>query len=101
MKVLTEGQIDDILKLKYGKLVEDGNHTAYASNATLGKIFGVSGSKIRLLCLRRFEQLRQKSLPLQEQMQFIRQKHERQRWGIRFLKDHEVKWMTSSNTLRA
>ena len=44
MKVLTEGQIDDILKLKYGKLVEDGNHTAYASNATLGKIFGVSGS---------------------------------------------------------
>ena len=33
-------------------------------------------------------------------MQHVRQKNERQRWGIRFLKDHEIKWITSSNTLR-
>ena len=43
---LTEEQIDDILKLKYGKVVEDGNHTSYVTNEMLGKIFGVPTHRI-------------------------------------------------------
>ena len=54
MKEFTEAQVDDIVKLKYGRLVTHGHHTAYASNATLGRIFKVSGSRIRQLCLERF-----------------------------------------------
>ena len=77
------------------------NHTAYVSDATLGKLFKMSGSKIRQLCRERFDQAKQKTLPLQEQMRHVRQKNERQRWGMRFLKDHEVRWMTSSSTLKA
>ena len=66
MKEFTDKEIDDILKLKYGRLVSDHNNMAYVGNATLGKIFKVSGSKIRQLCLERFEQARLKSLPLGE-----------------------------------
>ena len=55
MKEISEAVVDDILRLKYGKVVEDGNHTAYATNATLGKIFKVSSSRIQKLCSQRFE----------------------------------------------
>ena len=34
-------------------------------------------------------------------MQLAKEKHERKRWGFRFLKPHEIEWMTSSETLRA
>ena len=39
MKKLSEDQIDDLLKLKFGKLVEEPGHRAYISNKVLGKIF--------------------------------------------------------------
>ena len=41
MKRLTEAQVDDLLKLKFGKVVTEPGHTAYVSNAVLGKIFGI------------------------------------------------------------
>ena len=75
MKEFTEKHIDDIILLKYGQLVSDGNHVAYSSNAILGQIFKVSGNKIRQLILNRFEQIRRKSLPLQEQMHHIWQQN--------------------------
>ena len=42
-----------------------------------------------------------KELPLLEQLAYARQKHDRRRWGYRFLKPHEIQWLTSSGTLRA
>ena len=51
-------QVNNMLKLKYGRLVSEANHTTYVSNATLGKVFGCSGSKVRQLCLRRFKMVR-------------------------------------------
>ena len=50
MKDFTKEQVDDILRLKYGKVVTDGSHVSWASNSTLSKIFSVSGSKIYQLC---------------------------------------------------
>jgi hypothetical protein len=43
MKVFTEEQVDDILKLKFGAVVTSYPSTSYISNHVLGKIFGVSG----------------------------------------------------------
>ena len=34
-------------------------------------------------------------------MNHVRQEQDRQRWGYRFLKPHEIKWITSRSTLRA
>ena len=36
-----------MIKLKFGKLVANANHFSYVSNNVLGKIFGISGSKVR------------------------------------------------------
>ena len=42
-----------------------------------------------------------KNLSLLEQLAYVRQKHDRKRWGYRFLKPHEIQWLTASGTLRA
>ena len=47
MKEFTDNQVDDILKLKFGKIVTSNDHTSYISNPILAKIFGVSANKIR------------------------------------------------------
>ena len=49
VKSFSEQQVDDLIKLKYGKLVTSDKNTQYISNAVLGRIFGVSASKIREL----------------------------------------------------
>ena len=77
MKEFSEAKVDDILRIKYGRLVTDGNHTAHATNTTIGKVFGVSGSKIRQLCLERFNKNRRKFLPLNEQMKQRQEQQDR------------------------
>ena len=49
MKKLTEQQVDDLLKLKFGALVASYPRTSHLSNKFLGKLFGVSGSQVRRL----------------------------------------------------
>lgn len=36
MKTFTEAQVDDIIKLKFGKLVTDANHTSFVQDRVLG-----------------------------------------------------------------
>ena len=64
VKKLTEAQVDDLIKLRYGRLVTSADHTAYTSNATLGKIFGISSSQVRRLYLARFQAIADQQLPL-------------------------------------
>ena len=42
MKEFTDKIIDDIIKIKFGRLVSEPGHPAFVSNQVLGKIFGVS-----------------------------------------------------------
>ena len=58
MKEFSERQVDDIIKLKFGQLVTEPGHTSFVSNAVLGKLFKVSGAKVRQLYLARFEKIR-------------------------------------------
>ena len=62
MKLFTDQQVDDLIKLKFWQLVTDVNHKSYISNRILGKVFGVSGSKVRQLYLDRFEAMKAKDL---------------------------------------
>ena len=55
MKEFSKQQVDDMIKLRFGRLVTSPDHTAYATCKVLGKIFGVSGSQIHRLCRMRFE----------------------------------------------
>ena len=100
MKILTEQQVDDIIKLKFGKLVTTPKHTSFASDRVLGKIFGVSGSQIRRLYRARFDKISADSQPLLARLQKLQLAEPRQRYGLRFLKQHETQWLTSSSTLK-
>ena len=42
MKQLTENQIDDIIRLKFGKMVNEYGHTSFVSDKLLGKLFKMS-----------------------------------------------------------
>ena len=47
VKKLTESQVDDLIRLKFGSLVTFADNKQYVSNAVLGKIFGISASQVR------------------------------------------------------
>lgn len=90
VKKLTEQQVEDLIKLKFGKMVTSPDHRQYASNATLGKIFGISASQVWRLYMRRFEAIADRDLPLLQQFTKQMQLQRRQRWGLRFLRQHEI-----------
>ena len=64
VKKLSEQMVDDLIKLKFGRLVTSPDHTQYVSNATLGKIFGISASQVRRLYMAKFQKIRDQQLPL-------------------------------------
>ena len=100
MKLFTEQQIDDLLKLKFGGVVTSLPSTSYVPNRVLGKIFGVSRERIRQLYLARFEANQLKSKSLMERLQQSQSPERRKRYGYRFLKKHEIQWLISANVLR-
>ena len=66
MKQFTEEQVDAIIRLKWGRLVQQADGPTLTSNAALGKVFGVSGQKIRQLYMARFLKAKRQSLPFLE-----------------------------------
>ena len=66
----------------------------------LGKIFGVSGSKVRQLYQQRFQAIKDKELPFLQQFEKQMQRYKRKNWGLRFLKAHEKAWLVNARTLR-
>ena len=74
MKNFSNEQIEDMIRLRYGRCVTTSKHTAYVSYKILGKIFGVSGSKAYHICRKRFQEEQQKELPLIKQLQLVREK---------------------------
>ena len=103
MKQLSEERIDDLLKLKFGKLVTDPGNNAFVSNKTLSKIFRISEHRITYIIRKRFEMNKQKNLPFVKKLGKpdkgiipYQNFKGRQRFGIKFLKKHHIEWITDS-----
>ena len=64
MKNFSEEQVDAIIKLKFGKLVDEPGHRQYVSNAVLGKIFKCSATHIYRQYTNRFNKIKRKDMPL-------------------------------------
>ena len=64
MKKLSEDQVDDLFKLKFGKIVQETGHRAYISNKVLGKIFKLSEGQVAHHIRVRFQRNRLKSQTL-------------------------------------
>ena len=92
--------MDDIIKLKFGRLVEEHGHISYISNRVLGKLFKISGVQVRQLYLRRFQKIKDREMPLMTRLQKSQKYKPRQRYGLRFLLSHEIKWLVSDSTLK-
>ena len=59
---ITNEDVDNMIFIKWGKSVSSSNNPAFVSNAVIGKIFGIDGSSVRRLYMKRFEQLKEKSI---------------------------------------
>ena len=97
---MSQQQVEDLIKLKFGKLVTSTQHKQYVSNAVLGRIFDVSATKIRESYLQYFQSIAEKKLSFLEQLSNKKKQHQRQRWGLRFLLQHEIAWIVDERTLR-
>ena len=54
---ITTEQVDQMITLKWHRLVDSPDHPAYVSNSAIGKIFGIDGSSVRRLYIKRFKEL--------------------------------------------
>ena len=100
MKHYSEQMVSDMIKLKFGKEVEDPFHPSFVSNRLLGKLFGCSGSRMRQLYLARFATIKLRNQPFLNRLRSHGPVVERTYYGYRFLKAHEIAWLTCTNTLR-
>ena len=57
VKSITPEQIDQMIVLRYHRMVFAPDAPAYVSYATLGKVFGIDGSSVARLVKSRFQQL--------------------------------------------
>ena len=65
---LTESQVDDLIKIKFGQLVTAPGHTAYVSNKVLAKIFQISEHSISNLIRARYERHRRMNMSFLQQL---------------------------------
>ena len=100
MKQFTEQMTDDVIRLKFGALVAAKPSMAFVNDQTLGKIFKCSASKIRKVYTERFAKNREREMPLLERLQVAKKKPARKIFGYRFLRQDQIDWLTSSETLR-
>ena len=55
MKEFSKEMVDDVIRLRYCQLVTSANHRTFVTCKKLGRVFGVSSSKIYQLIRQRFE----------------------------------------------
>ena len=107
MKQVSDKIIDDIMKLKFGKIIDIPGHTAFVSNKTLGKVFNMSEHKIASLLRVRYAKNRYNNLSFLQKLRPLIKSDipyqnfkGRQRFGLKFLKSHEIKWIVNAETLK-
>ena len=59
---LTKEDIDNMILLKWGKPVTSIDNPAFLSNHIIGKIYGIDGSSVRRLYMKRFIELNDTSM---------------------------------------
>ena len=66
MKLFSDQQVDDMVKLRFGKDVKDPGQPTLTTYKAIGKVFGISSCQARKLILSQFEKASRKKLPLVE-----------------------------------
>ena len=46
-----------MIKIKWGRLITNPNHPSYVAYSVIGKIYGIHGSSVQRLIMKRFDEL--------------------------------------------
>ena len=68
MKHISEQQIDDIIKLKFGGLVTEIGHTSFVSDKILGQLYKISASQGSRLYMAKFGAHKAKQMTLMQKL---------------------------------
>ena len=68
-KSYSDLQVEAMIKIRFGKLVNDEDHPSFTTYENLGHLFKCSASKVRQLIQARFERNQRLNSSLLEQMQ--------------------------------
>ena len=99
---LTLDDVNTIIQLKFGKMVDSQFHRAYLTNSALGKLFKCSAESIRQAYLVRFARNSSKNSKIcksHSATTLLKDGRPRKRFGIRFLTPENTAWLTASDTL--
>ena len=66
MKLFTDKQVDDMIKLRWGSVVQQPDLPTLTTYKAIGKVFGISTTQARRLILARFERAERRQLPIIE-----------------------------------
>jgi len=62
LHTLTTEDVDNMIMLKWGKPVKSPDYPAFLSNRIIGRIYGIDGSSVRRLYMKRFTELTDNSI---------------------------------------
>ena len=85
--------------LKYHKLVDSQDHPSFVANSVLGKVFGIDGSSVRRLILKRFEKMKGEKMVTRKKKQDMEALPIRKWYGMRFLKPEHINFLLHPDTL--
>jgi hypothetical protein len=51
---ITPEQVDQMITIKWGKHAKDSSQVSFVSYSVVGKVFGIDGSSVRRMVLKRF-----------------------------------------------
>ena len=90
---LTNDDIDTLIRVKYGRLVDSTLEPAFITNAKLAKFLGVAPSTISHRISKRIQELKtpsKKYKPI----------HNRQRFGLKFISEEMRHYIVARETLQ-
>lgn len=100
VKQISQEEVDQMIILKWHRLVESPDHLSFVPYATIGKVYGISGTSVRQLVLQRFKQMASERMLTRKQKLRQQQLPVRKRYGLRFLTAEHVDFLKAPETLQ-
>ena len=86
--------------LKWRKLVDSLDHPSFVSYSVIGKVFGIDGSSVRRLIIKRFDEMKKEKMMTRKKKQDLKALPIRKRYGMRFLSAEHIEYLLDPDTLQ-
>ena len=86
--------------LKWRKLVDSVDHPSFVSYSVIGKIFGIDGSSVRRLIIKRFNEMKKEKMMTRKKKKELETIPIKIRYGMRYLSAEHTAFLLSPDTLK-